>query len=138
MNSAVIVPADEFRECTPKMPFIPDQQSVETLAAKRPYQPLDVCRRIGRPIWDGDPPNAHLNPEPYIVCRSTRNSLPSALHSNRSTKLSELSVVVMEVDLDGEVLRGIEDLHEEGESTGARRRGGAEDRFRNRRDEFMK
>ena len=99
MNSAVIVPADEFCEYTPKMPFIPDQQSVETLAAKRPYQSLDVCRRIGRPIWDGDPPNAHFNPEPCIVCRSTRNSLPSALHSNRSTELSELSVVVVEHEL---------------------------------------
>jgi len=89
MNLAVIISADEFRERTPKMPFIPDQQSVQTLPAKRPYQPLDVCRRIGCPIWNGDPPNSHLNPQPCIVCRSTRNSLPFLLHSQRTTELYE-------------------------------------------------
>ncbi len=51
MHAAVVVPADEFCEYTSKMPFIPDQHSVETLPAKCPYQPLDVRRRIGRTIW---------------------------------------------------------------------------------------
>jgi hypothetical protein len=44
----------------------PHQKPVETLAAERCYQPLDVCQGIGRPIWDEDPPNVHLNPEPII------------------------------------------------------------------------
>jgi hypothetical protein len=58
MRAFVVVPADEFGEYTPKMSFIPDQHAVETLPAKRPYQPLDVCRRIGRAIWNRDPPDA--------------------------------------------------------------------------------
>ena len=110
MNSAVIAPADEFLEYTPKMSFTPDQQPIETLAAKRPYQPLDVYHRIGRFIWDGNPPNAHLNPEPCIVCRSTRNSLPSAFYSYRSTELSELSVVVVKQELGLLLEAGIPDL----------------------------
>ena len=99
MHAAVVVPADEFGEYTPKMPLIPDQHSVETLPAQRPYHPLDVCRRIGRAIRDGYALDAHFLPEPLIVCRSTRNSLPSGLHSNRSIELSELSIVVVEHEL---------------------------------------
>ena len=41
MDAALIVPGDEFGEYTPKMSFIPDQHSVKTLPAKRPYQPLE-------------------------------------------------------------------------------------------------
>jgi hypothetical protein len=51
MNSAVIVPADEFRTYTPKMPFIPDQHAVDTLSAKRSYQPLNVYRGIGHLLF---------------------------------------------------------------------------------------
>ena len=76
MNAAVIVPADEFGEYMPKMSFIPDQHSVKTLPAKRPYQPLYVCRRVGCAKRDRYPPNVHLLPEPLIQCRSTRQRLP--------------------------------------------------------------
>jgi hypothetical protein len=71
MHAPVVVPADEFLDYPPKMPFIPDQHSVETLPAKRPYQPLHVCRRIGRAIRNRYPPNPHLLPEPHIVGGST-------------------------------------------------------------------
>jgi hypothetical protein len=46
MYAPVVVPADEFLEYPPKMPFIPDQHSVETLQANGPYQPLHVFRRL--------------------------------------------------------------------------------------------
>ena len=68
MDAAVVVPADELGEYTPKMPLIPDQHSVETPSAKRTYQPLNVCRRIGRSKRNRYPPDAHLLPEPLIVC----------------------------------------------------------------------
>ena len=99
MNAAVVIPADEFSEYTPKMPFIPDQHTVETLATKRPYQPLDVRRRVGSAIRNRYPPDAHLLPQPRIVCRSTRYPLPCPLHSKRTTELTELSVVVVQQEL---------------------------------------
>ena len=52
MNPAVIVPKDEFGKDTPKMTLIPNQESVETLSTKRPYQPLDVRRSVGCTVWD--------------------------------------------------------------------------------------
>jgi len=55
MDAALIVPGDEFGEYTPKMSFIPDQHSVKTLPAKRPYQPLNVCCRIGHAVWNRYP-----------------------------------------------------------------------------------
>ena len=58
MHAAVVVPADEFGEYTPKMPLILDQHSVETLPAKRPYQPLNVCCRIGCAVWNRYSPDA--------------------------------------------------------------------------------
>ena len=96
MHAAVVVPVDEFVEYTPKMPFIPDQHSVETLPAKRPYQPLDVRRRVGRAIRNWYPPNPHLLPEPHIVGGSTPDLLPCILHWKPTTELTELSVVVVE------------------------------------------
>ena len=80
MHAAVVVPADEFLEYAPKMPLIPDQHSVETLSANRPYQALNVCRCIGSAKWNRNPPDAHLLPEPLIVCRSARNPLPCVLN----------------------------------------------------------
>jgi len=99
MHAAVVVPADEFPEYTPTMPFIPDQHTVKTLATKRPYRPLDVRRRVGRAIRNRYPADAHLLPQPLIVCRSTRYPLPCPLHSKRTTKLTELSVVVVQQEL---------------------------------------
>ncbi len=110
MNAAVVVPADEFFEYTSKMPLIPDQNPVKTLAAKCPYQPLDVRRRIGRTIWNWYPPDAHLPPEPLIECGSTRNLLPSILHSKRTTELTKLPVVVVEQELGWLLEAGVPDL----------------------------
>jgi hypothetical protein len=98
MHAPVVVSANEFGEHTPKMSFIPDQHSDETLPAKRPYPPLNVCRRIGRAIRNRYPPDAHLPPEPLIVCRSTPRSLPCVLYSKRTTNLTELPVIVVEQD----------------------------------------
>ena len=91
MHAPAVVPADEFIQYTAKMPFIPDQHSVETLPTKRPYQPLDVRRRVGRAIRNRYPPNPHLLPEPHIVCGSTRDLLPCILHwkpKNRADRTS--------------------------------------------------
>jgi len=110
MHAAVVVPADEFGEYTPKMSFIPDQHSVETFPAKRPYQPLNVCRRIGRAIGYRYPPDAHLQPEPLIVCRSTRYPLPCALYWKWMTELAELSVVVVEQETGLRLEAGVPDL----------------------------
>ena len=61
-----------IRKHQTKMPFIPNQHSVETFPAKRAYQPFHVCRRIGCAIGYRYPPDVHLLPEPHIVCRSAR------------------------------------------------------------------
>jgi hypothetical protein len=81
MHAAVVVPTYGFGEYTPKMPLIPDQHLVETLPANRPYQPLEVRRRVGCAIRNRYPPDAHLLPEPLIVCRSTRHPFPCVLNS---------------------------------------------------------
>jgi hypothetical protein len=47
----------------------------------RSYQPLNMCRRIGRAIRNRYPLDAHLLPEPLIVCRLTRHPLPCVLNS---------------------------------------------------------
>jgi hypothetical protein len=109
-NAAVVVPTDEFCEYTSKMSFIPDPHAIETLPAKRPYQPLNVCRRIGRAIRNRYPSDAHLLPEPRIVCRSTRSPLPRALHSKRTTERTELPVVVVEQELGLLLEAGVPDL----------------------------
>lgn len=95
MNAAVIVPTNIFREHKSKLSFIPDQDSVKTFAAQRPYQALYVRRRIGCAIWNRYPANAHLLPEPRIECRSTRYPLACALHSKRTTELTKLPIVVV-------------------------------------------
>ena len=46
MNAAVVIPEKEFGEGAPKMTLIPNQHSIETLPAKRPYQTLDVRRGV--------------------------------------------------------------------------------------------
>jgi hypothetical protein len=92
----VVVPTDEFVEDTLKMRFIPDQDPVETLPANRSNQPLDVRPRIGCAVRNRYPTDAHLLPEPHIVCGSTRDLLPVILHSKRTTKLTKLPVVVVE------------------------------------------
>jgi len=99
MHAAVVVPADEFGEYTPKLSFIPNQHSVETLPAKRPYEPLNVRRRVGCAIRDRYPPDVHLLPEPHIECGSTRDLLAFILHSKRTTKLTKLPVVVVKQEL---------------------------------------
>ena len=109
MHAAVVVPADEFVEYTPKMPFIPDQHSVETLPAKRPYQPFDVRRRVGRAIRNRYPPNPHLLPEPHIVGGSTPDLLPCILHWKPTTELTELPVVVVEQELGRLLEAGVPD-----------------------------
>jgi hypothetical protein len=46
MHAAVVVPADEFPEYTPKMPFIPDQHTVEI---DFPAQSaLDLARNLAK------------------------------------------------------------------------------------------
>ena len=113
MNAASVVPADEFFEHTPKMPVIPDQHTVETLPAKRPYQPFNVRRRVRCAIRDRYPPDAHLLPQPRIVCRSTRYPLPCPLHSKRTTELTELSVVVVQQELGLFLEAGVPDLEKD-------------------------
>jgi len=110
MDAAVVVPADEFCKYTSKMSFAPDQHSVETLPAKRPYQPLNVCRCIGRALRNRYSSDAHLLPEPRIVCRSTRSPLFPALHSKRTSKLTELPVVVVEQEPGLLIEAGVPDL----------------------------
>jgi len=110
MNASAVIPDDELREDSSKMPFVPDRHSVQTLPAKCPYQPLDVRRRIGRPIRDRNSSNTHLTPEPRIVCRSTRYSLAAALRSNRSAEVTELSVVVVEQEFGLRFEAGVPDL----------------------------
>jgi hypothetical protein len=61
----------------PKMPFIPDRHSVETLPAKRPYQPLDVRRRIGRAKRNRYSPDVHFLPQPFIECWRINSDLQS-------------------------------------------------------------
>jgi len=80
MHAAVVVPAEEFREYMPKMPLMPDQHAVETLPAKRPYQPRAVRGRVGCAQRNRYPPDVHLLPEPHIVCRSTRHLLACVLN----------------------------------------------------------
>ena len=99
MYAAVVVPGDEFGEYTPKMPLIPDQHPVETLPAKRPYQPLNVCRRVGCAVRNRYPPNAHFLPEPLIECGSTRHPLPCVLNSQRTSELAKLPVIVVKQEL---------------------------------------
>jgi len=99
MYAAVVVPADEFVQYPPKMPFIPDQHSVETLPAKRPYQPLHVCRRVGCAVRNRYPSDVHLLPEPHIVCGSTGDLLSCILHWERTTELTKLPIVVVEQEL---------------------------------------
>jgi len=58
MDAALVVPGDEFSEHMPKVSFIPDPHPVKTLPAKRPYQPLNVCCRIGCAVWNRYSPDA--------------------------------------------------------------------------------
>ena len=110
MHAPVVVPADEFLEYPPKMPFIPDQHSVETLPANCPYQPLDVRRRVGCALRNGYPPDVHLLPEPHIVCGSTGDLLSRILHWERTTELTKLPVVVVEQELGLVHEAGVPDL----------------------------
>jgi hypothetical protein len=110
MHAAVVVPADEFVEYTPKMSLIPNQHSVNTRAAKRPYEPLNVRRRVGCAIRNRYPPDVHLPPEPHIECGSTRDLLPCILHSKRTTKLTKLPVVVVKQELGLLFEAGVSDL----------------------------
>jgi hypothetical protein len=73
MDAALVAPGDEFSEHTPKVSFIPDQHSVETLSAECPYQPLNMCRRIGSAVWCRYSPDTHFLEEPRIECRPTRH-----------------------------------------------------------------
>jgi hypothetical protein len=74
-------------------------EQVKTLPAKRPYQPLDVCRRIGCPIQSGHPPDAHLLPEPLIECRSTTHTFSFVLSSQRTSELAKLPIIVVNQEL---------------------------------------
>ncbi len=110
MHASVVVPADEFVEYTPKMSLIPNQHSVKALAAKRPYEPLDVRRRVGCAIRNGYPPDVHLLPEPHIECGSTQDLLACILHSKRTTKLAKLPAVVVKQELGLLLIAGVPDL----------------------------
>ena len=81
------------------MPFVPDQHSVQTFPAKRTYQPIYVCRGIGRTVGNRDPTDARLFPDPYVECRSTRYALSLVLDLCRTTELTEFTVVIMEKEL---------------------------------------
>jgi hypothetical protein len=43
--------------------------------------------------------DAHLFPDPYVECRSTRHALSLVLDLCRATELTEFTVVVMEKEL---------------------------------------
>jgi hypothetical protein len=110
MNAAVVIPEIEFGEGTPKMVFIPNQHSVETLSTKRPDETLDVRRCVGCAVRDRNTPNAHHLPQPHIECRSTRYPLPSTLHSQWTTELAELPVVVVDQEFGLFIETGVSDL----------------------------
>ena len=92
------------------MSFIPDQHSIKTLPAERPDRPLDVCSLVGCAKRNRYPPDAHLLPEPFIECRSTRHLLPCVLNSQRTSKLAKLPVIVVEQELRLFLEAGIPDL----------------------------
>jgi len=93
MYSAVVLPADEFDEYQPKIPFVPDQNSIQTFSAKRTCQPFHVCCGIGRTVGNQDPTDAHLFPDPCVECRSTRYALSIVCDLCRTTELTEFIVV---------------------------------------------
>jgi len=90
--------------------FTPDQHSVETLPATRPYQPPDMRRRVGRTIWNRYSLNSHLLPEQHIVGGSTRDLLPCILRWKPTNKLTKLPVVVVEQELGLVLEAGVPDL----------------------------
>ena len=110
MHPAVVVPAAEFSKYAAKFPFIPDRDPIETLATKCPYQPLDMCSRVGCGIRGRHSTDPHFLPEPGIVCGSTGHSRSCTFHLKRMAELTKLAVVVVQQELGLLLEAGVPDL----------------------------